>query len=105
MPWIVLMLSGLMECVWATALGRIDGLSRPLPIVFFLGGMALSMLGLFYAMRSIPTGTAYAVWTGIGACATVITGIVLKTEPVSVAKLLLIAGLIACVIGLKFVSE
>ncbi len=97
--------SGLMESVWATALGKIDGLSKTTPIIVFVIGMILSMAGLAYAMRTIPTGTAYAVWTGIGAAATVILGIILGTESVSIVKILLIIGLISCVIGLKIVSE
>lgn len=105
MSWIVLVLSGLMEAVWATALGRIDGFSKPLPIIVFIVGVVLSMGGLAYAMKSLPTGTSYAVWVGIGAATTVIYAMVTGAESASIAKILLIAGLIACVIGLKVVSD
>ncbi len=105
MSWIVLVLSGLMEAVWATALGRIDGFSKPLPIIVFIVGVVLSMGGLAYAMKSLPTGTSYAVWVGIGAATTVIYAMATGAESASIAKILLIVGLIACVIGLKVVSD
>ena len=105
MAWIVLVASGMMESVWATALGKMDGFSKPLPRIVFVVGMVLSMTGLGCAMKSIPTGTAYPVWTGIGAALTVVIGIVTKTEPVSALKIALLIGLIACVIGLKLVSK
>ena len=104
MNWIVLILSGVGESAWATALGYIDGIHKPIPIIVFVAGMLLSMLGLSYAMKTIPTGTAYAVWTGIGAALTVVIGMFLKTEPISVARILLLIGLVGCVIGLKVVS-
>mgnify|MGYP002249297665 FL=1 len=105
MSWIVLVLSGLMEAVWATALGRIDGFSKPLPIIVFIVGVVLSMGGLAYAMKSLPTGTSYAVWVGIGAATTVIYAMATGAESASIAKILLIVGLIACVSGLKVVSD
>ncbi|MEL4504642.1 SMR family transporter [Luteococcus sp. H138] len=104
MSWIVLVLSGLMEAVWATALDRISGLSRPMPIVVFVVAMCLSMAGLAYGMREIPVGTAYAVWVGIGASATVAWAMLSGTESASLTKILLVAGIIVCVIGLKLVS-
>ncbi|MEL4356652.1 MULTISPECIES: DMT family transporter [unclassified Luteococcus] len=104
MHWIILVLSGLFEAVWATALDRISGLSRPVPIVVFLAAMAISMAGLAFGMREIPVGTAYAVWVGIGATATVAWAMLTGNEPVSVVKLLLVGGIVGCVIGLKLVS-
>lgn len=71
----------------------------------FLVALVMSMAGLSYAVKSLPTGTAYAVWVGIGASLTVVYGMLSGTEPVSVAKVLLIAGLIACVVGLKLVHD
>ena len=71
MAWVVLVLSGVLEAVWAVALGRTEGFSRPVPSVVFVVGLVLSMLGLAYAMRTLPVGTAYAVWVGIGAALTV----------------------------------
>lgn len=101
MSWLVLILSGLMEAVWATALDRSDGFSRPFPTAVFAAALALSMAGLAYAMRSIPLGTAYAVWVGIGAVLTVGAAMALDGEPVSIARLALLGGIVACVVGLK----
>jgi quaternary ammonium compound-resistance protein SugE len=99
--WLVLVLSGVLEAVWATALGRSEGLSRPVPSIVFGVALLLSMLGLGYAMRELPVGTAYAVWVGIGAGLTVVYGMATGAEPVTVVRLLLIAGLVGCVVGLK----
>jgi quaternary ammonium compound-resistance protein SugE len=101
MSWLVLVLSGVLESVWATALGRSAGLTRLGPTIVFGVALALSMAGLAYAMRELPTGTAYAVWVGIGAVLTVVIGIWSGTESVSLAKILLLTGIVACVIGLK----
>lgn len=103
MSWLVLVLSGCLEAVWAVALGRSEGFTRPVPIVVFFVGLAASMTGLAVALREIPVGTGYAVWVGIGAVATVGHGMVTGTEPVSLLRLLLVAGLIACVVGLRLV--
>ena len=105
MAWIVLVLSGVLEAVWATALGKAEGFTRLAPSIVFLVALALSMVGLSYAVKTLPTGTAYAVWVGIGASLTVAYGMITGAEPVSVAKVLLIVGLIACVIGLKLVHD
>lgn len=105
MSWFILILSGALEAVWATALGRSEGFSKLVPSIVFGVGVVASMIGLAIAMRDIPTGTAYAVWVGIGAALTVIVAMVTGSEPASVVKLLLIAGLVGCVIGLKLVGE
>ena len=105
MAWVVLIVSGVLEAVWATALGRAEGFTRLAPSIVFLVALALSMVGLSYAVKTLPTGTSYAVWVGIGASLTVAYGMLSGTEPVSVAKVLLIIGLIACVIGLKLVHD
>ncbi|MGN8244477.1 DMT family transporter [Cellulomonas soli] len=101
MAWIVLVASGVLEAVWATALGRSEGLSRLVPTVVFAAALALSMGGLAFAMRTLPVGTAYAVWVGIGAVLTVTIGMVTGTETVSLVKVLLLGGIVACVVGLK----
>ena len=101
MAWFVLVLSGVLEAVWAVALGRSEGLSRLMPTVVFTVGLVLSMGGLAYALRTLPVGTGYAVWVGIGASLAVIYGMVSGVESVSVTKVLLLMGLIGCVIGLK----
>jgi len=102
--WIVLVLSGVLEAVWATALGASNGFKRPVPTVVFVAGMALSMLGLAVAMTAIPVGTAYAVWVGIGASLTVLVAILRRQEAASLARVALVLGLVACVVGLKVVS-
>ena len=101
LPWIILIISGVLEAVWATALGKSEGLTRLWPSVTFFGALALSMAGLAYAMRDIPTGTAYAVWVGIGAALTVSYAMVFGGETASLLKVLLVLGIIGCVIGLK----
>ncbi len=101
MSWLVLVLSGVLEAVWATALGRSEGFSRLAPSVVFAVALVLSMLGLAYAMRELPVGTAYAVWVGIGAVLTVLIAMVSGEEPVSLVRLLLLAGIVGCVVGLK----
>lgn len=105
MPWVVLIISGVLEAVWATALGRSEGLSRPVPTTVFAVALLASMGGLAYAMRDLSTGTAYAVWVGVGASLAVIYGMATGAETASVAKMLLIAGLVGCIIGLKLVSD
>jgi quaternary ammonium compound-resistance protein SugE len=101
MSWIVLVVSGLLEAVWATALSRSEGFSNPGPSILFSVTLVASMGGLAYAMRDLPVGTAYAVWVGIGAATTVAWAMATGAEPVSVVRILLIAGLIGIVIGLK----
>lgn len=105
LPWIILIVSGVFEAVWATALGRSEGFTKLWPSVIFGAALVVSMIGLAIAMRDIPTGTAYAVWVGIGAALTVAFAMVTGAEPVSVIKVLLILGLVGCVVGLKFVSD
>ncbi|MEB2314382.1 MAG: SMR family transporter [Sorangiineae bacterium] len=104
MAWLVLIGSGLFEAVWAIALGKSEGLSRLTPSLVFAGGLLVSMGGLAYAMRTLPSGTSYAVWVAIGATATVAHGMLTGTEPASALRVLLIAGLIGCVMGLKLTS-
>ena len=101
MSWIVLILSGVLEAVWATALGKSAGFTRLVPTVVFVVGLLASMGGLAYAMRDISTGTAYAVWVGIGAALTVLYAMVFGGDGFSLVKLLLILGLVGCVVGLK----
>lgn len=101
MAWLVLVLSGVLEAVWATALGKSEGLTRLWPSVIFLVTMIVSLFGLGYAMRTLPTGTAYAVWTAIGAALTVTYAMATGAEPVSLLRIALLVGLVGCVIGLK----
>ena len=101
MSWIVLVVSGVLEAVWATALGRSAGFSRLVPTLVFAVAILASMGGLAFAMRTIPTGTAYAVWVGIGAALTVGYAMATGAEAASLAKVLLLLGIVGCVIGLE----
>lgn len=101
MAWLILVVSGVLEAVWATALGKSEGFSKLAPSVVFVLGLVLSMAGLAYAMRELPIGTAYAVWVGIGATLTVIYAIATGTEPLSILKVLFLLMIIGGVVGLK----
>lgn len=104
MSWIILILSGILEAVWATALGKTEGFTKLWPSVIFGVALVVSMGGLAYAMREIPTGTAYAVWVGIGAALTVGYAMITGDESFSLVRMMLILGLVGCVIGLKLVG-
>ncbi len=104
MSWFVLILSGVLEAVWAIALGRSDGLTRPVPTVTFVVALLLSMSGLAFAMRDLPTGTAYAVWVGIGATLAVAWGMVTGVEPSSPLRILFLVAIVGGVVGLKAIS-
>ena len=104
MSWITLVISGVLEAVWATALGRSEGLSRLAPSITFAVALVLSMGGLAWAMRELPVGTAYAVWVGIGAVGTVGWAMATGQEPASVVRLLLVGLVVAGVVGLKLTS-
>lgn len=92
MPWFVLVVSGALEAVWATALGRSANFSRLVPSVVFFVALAFSMAGLAFAMRELPTGTSYAVWVGIGAVLTVVYAMATGDESVSPLKVLFWQG-------------
>lgn len=102
MAWLLLVLSGVLETVWAAALAQSRGLSRAVPTAVFGVALVLSMAGLAYALRSIPVGTGYAVWVGIGAVGTAIYGMVALDEPATTARLLCLVAIVAGVMGLKF---
>jgi len=101
MPWILLLLAGLLEIGWAVGLKYVDGLSRPLPLVLTATAMVGSVVLLGWAMRSLPLGTAYAVWTGIGTVGTAIAGIILFAESADALRLVCIAMIVAGIVGLK----
>ncbi|WP_245630455.1 DMT family transporter [Granulicoccus phenolivorans] len=105
LAWPVLLISAVFEAVWATALGLSAGFTRPIPTVVFLVGLTCSMLGLGWAARHIPIGTAYAVWTGVGAALTVAYAMATGTETISVGKVIFLTGIIAAVVGLKLVPS
>ncbi|WP_370894752.1 multidrug efflux SMR transporter [Janibacter sp. GXQ6167] len=101
MPWIVLIASGVLEAVWATALGKSEGFTKPVPSAIFAVALVASMVGLAYAMKTLPVGTSYAIWVGIGAALTVAYAMATGTEPFSLVRAALIAVLIGAIIGLK----
>ncbi|UGT59119.1 DMT family transporter [Nocardia asteroides] len=101
MSWLLLVISGVMEAVWATALGRSDGFTRLTPSLIFAVALLASMAGLALAMRELPVGTAYAVWVGIGAVLTVAYAMLTGAESASVAKALFLVMIVGGVVGLK----
>ena len=105
MSWVILVASGILEAVWATALGKSEGFTKLWPSVIFGVTLVASMGGLAWAMRDISTGTAYAVWVGIGASLTVASALVTGDEAFSIVKMLLILGLVGCVVGLKLIGH
>lgn len=101
MAWLVLFVAGLFECAWAVGLRYTEGFSRPLPVLFVLATMGVSLWLLAVAMRSIEVGTAYAIWTGIGAVGVAILGMLLFDESREIARLASIALIVAGVVGLR----
>ncbi|MBR7621803.1 quaternary ammonium compound efflux SMR transporter SugE [Phenylobacterium sp. 20VBR1] len=105
MAWLILFVAGLCEIGWAVGLKYTDGFTRLWPTVFTGASLLVSMALLGVAMKSLPLGTAYAVWTGIGAVGTVILGIVLFKEPVTVARLVCVGLIVAGILGLKLFGK
>ena len=101
MSWIILFIAGLLEVVWAIGLKYTHGVTRLTPSVITVSAMIVSIVLLSWAMRSLPVGTAYAVWTGIGAVGAAITGILLLGESASLARIVSLALIVAGIIGLK----
>jgi quaternary ammonium compound-resistance protein SugE len=101
MAWFILIVSGLLETVWALALGRSAGFTKLVPSLAFAVAAVFSMAGLGYALRSLPVGTAYAVWVGIGVAGTAVAGVALYGETVSLPRLLSLLLVISGVVGLK----
>jgi len=101
MSWIILFFAGLFEVGWAVGLTYTDGFTRPLPTVLTIAAMAISLGLLGLAMKELPLGTAYAIWTGVGAVGTVIAGIILFGESMALIRLASVALIITGLIGLK----
>lgn len=104
MSWVVLIASGMLEAVWATALGKSNNFKKPVPTLIFAVALTASMAGLAWAMLSIPVGTAYAVWVGIGAVLTAGYAMAFGNEKATVIKVVLLMGIVGCVVGLKLVA-
>lgn len=101
MSWVVLLLAGLFEIVWAVSLKYTAGFTRFWPSVLTLTSMLASVVLLAFAAKTLPLGTAYAIWVGIGAIGTVLLGILLLDEPASLARMVCVALILAGVVGLK----
>ena len=101
MSWIILFFAGLFEVGWAVGLKYTDGFTRPLPTVLTIAAMAISLGLLGLAMKELPLGTAYAIWTGVGAVGTVIAGIILFGESMALIRLVSVALIVTGLIGLK----
>ena len=105
MAWVVLVLSGMLEAVWATALAKSEGFSKLAPRIISFVAVGASMMGMAWAMRTLPVGTAYAVWGAIGAIGTIIAGILLCKEPVTFWRMFFLTTLVISVVGLQVVSN
>jgi quaternary ammonium compound-resistance protein SugE len=103
--WVILLISAVLEAVWANALSASEGFTRLWPSVLFVVATVLSTVGLAIAMKTIPTGTAYAVWTSVGTVLTVAYSVAIGAEEISWLKVLLLTGIIGFVIGLKMLDE
>ncbi|MGE8113241.1 MULTISPECIES: quaternary ammonium compound efflux SMR transporter SugE [Pseudomonas] len=101
MSWIILFFAGLFEVGWAVGLKYTDGFSKPLPTILTVAAMAISLGLLGLAMKELPLGTAYAIWTGVGAVGTVIAGIILFGESMALVRLVSVALIVTGLIGLK----
>ncbi|QSG10044.1 quaternary ammonium compound efflux SMR transporter SugE [Halapricum desulfuricans] len=104
MAWIVLFVAGLFEIAWAIGLAYSDGLSKPLPTLGTVAALLVSMVLLAHAVQELPVGTAYAVWTGIGAVGTASLGIVLLDEPATLARVAFIGVIVVGIVGLNLTS-
>jgi quaternary ammonium compound-resistance protein SugE len=105
LPWIALLVAGLLEVCWAVGLKYTDGFRRPLPSVLVIVAIAASMFLLSWAARTLPIGTAYAIWVGIGALGAAILGIALFNEPLTLARMGFLALLLISIVGLKMTSQ
>ncbi|MDA8370109.1 MAG: multidrug efflux SMR transporter [Nocardiopsaceae bacterium] len=101
MAWLILVASGLLETAWATALARSEGFTRLWPSVTFIVTLTLSMAGLAFSLRTLPVGTGYAVWVGIGAVGTAIVGMTWLGEAVSMARVFCLLLIVSGIVGLK----
>jgi len=104
MSWAILIISGLFEAVWAVALAASDGFSKLYPSLLFFAALVVSMGGLAYALRTLPVGTGYAVWVGMGAIGTAVWGMLALHDPVSVGRVGCLVLIVAGVVGLQLLG-
>lgn len=104
MAWVILVIAGLFEVGWAIGLKYTEGFTRLWPTIGTVAAMLISLWLLGIAMKSLPVGTAYSIWVGVGAVGTVILGIVLLGEPANTGRLISIALIVAGIVGLKLAS-
>ena len=105
MAWLCVFIAGVFETVWAVGMKYSDGFSRPRPSVLTIAAMLISFVLLSYAMKTLPIGTTYAVWTGIGAAGTALMGMLLFGESRDAARLLCIGLIITGIVGLRLVDS
>ncbi|WP_026888633.1 quaternary ammonium compound efflux SMR transporter SugE [Clostridium beijerinckii] len=105
MTWLMLIIAGLFETGWAIGLKYSEGFTKLIPSVFTIAGMIASFYFLSLALKSLPLGTAYAIWTGIGTVGTVALGIILFKEPVDIIRIICIGFIVVGIVGLKIVSS
>ncbi|CAI0690973.1 quaternary ammonium compound efflux SMR transporter SugE [Serratia entomophila] len=105
MAWIILLIAGLLEVVWAIGLKYTHGFTRLTPSIITVAAMVVSMLLLANAMKTLPAGTAYAVWTGIGAVGAAIMGMILLGESTNIARIISLCLIVAGILGLKLSSH
>lgn len=104
MNWLLLVVAGLLETAWSVGLKYTDGFRRPLPTLLTVSGIFASLALLAIAVRTLPIGTAYAVWVGIGAFGAAVLGIVLLGEPANPSRLFFLGLLLIAIVGLKFTT-
>lgn len=104
MAWIHLVIAGIFEVVWAIGLKYTNGFTRLYPSIITIAGMALSFYFLSSALKTLPIGSAYVIWTGIGAIGSIILGIILFNEPTNISRIVFLTIIIIGIIGLKFTS-
>ena len=104
MPWILLIIAGLLEAGWAIGLKYTQGFTRLVPSILTIGGIVASMYMLALAARTIPIGTAYAVWVGIGTCGAILLGMLLLGEPINAGRVFFLILLLIAIVGLKYTA-
>ena len=105
MPWVLLVIAGLIEAAWAIGLKFTEGFTKPLPSILTIAGIVTSMYLLAIAARTVPIGTAYAVWVGIGTFGAMVLGMTLLNEPANPLRIFFLALLLVAIVGLKFTGH